>query len=173
MTQIRLATLDDARLLAQIGARLFEQTFADANEPANMRAYLATAFSLECQSAELGDPECVVWIAEDPGGAAVGYAMLRRAAGADGVPELDAAEVQRLYVDKPWHGRGVGEALMSACVDHASHTWHSSVIWLGVWQLNPRAIAFYRKMGFESVGTQTFTLGDDVQRDYVMRRPLS
>jgi ribosomal protein S18 acetylase RimI-like enzyme len=171
-TTIRLATPNDAPLLTQMGARLFEQSFGDANEPANMRAYLATAFTPERQSAELGDPECVVWIAEDAGGAAVGYAMLRRGGGADGVPESEAAEVQRLYVDRTWHGRGVAAALMNACIDHASHAWHRAVLWLGVWQLNPRAIAFYNKMGFESVGTQTFTLGEDVQHDYIMRRIL-
>ena len=172
MTTIRLATLDDARLLAQMGARLFEQAFGNANEPANMQAYLATAFSLERQSAELGDPDCMTWVAEDAGGAAMGYAMLKRGGGADGVPESDAAEVQRLYVDQTWHGQGVAAALMNACIEQASHAWHCGVIWLGVWQLNPRAIAFYKKMGFETVGAQTFVLGDDVQHDDVMRRAL-
>ena len=169
---IRPATADDARLLAQLGARLFEQAFGAANEPANMSAYLANAFSLERQSAELAEPGNVAWIAEDAGGAAVGYALLRRGSGSLAVLQENAAEVQRLYVDQTWHGRGVAEALMNTCLDHASRTWHCGVVWLGVWQLNPRAIAFYTKMGFATVGTHTFTLGDDVQHDYIMSRAL-
>ena len=47
------------------------------------------------------------------------------------------------------------------------------VVWLDVWEHNPRAIAFYRKWGFEQVGTQTFQLGEDVQNDWLIVRSVS
>ena len=47
------------------------------------------------------------------------------------------------------------------------------LIWLGVWEQNPRAIAFYTKWGFVEVGAQTFRLGSDLQRDLVMARELA
>jgi ribosomal protein S18 acetylase RimI-like enzyme len=45
-------------------------------------------------------------------------------------------------------------------------------VWLGVWEHNPRAIAFYKKYGFISVGEHPFPLGGDLQRDIVMAKPL-
>jgi len=82
-----------------------------------------------------------------------------------------SAEIQRIYADRAWHGRGVGETLMRACIDQARE-WQCDVIWLGVWERNPRAIAFYEKTGFQRVGRQMFVLGRDVQFDLVMSRRL-
>ena len=42
------------------------------------------------------------------------------------------------------------------------------MLWLGVWERNPRAQAFYRKSGFADVGSQVFLVGTDAQTDRVM-----
>jgi ribosomal protein S18 acetylase RimI-like enzyme len=60
---------------------------------------------------------------------------------------------------------------MSACVDVMTGR-RSDVVWLGVWEHNPKAIAFYKKLGFGEVGEQVFPLGSDAQRDIVMARPV-
>jgi ribosomal protein S18 acetylase RimI-like enzyme len=77
----------------------------------------------------------------------------------------------RFYVDRPWFGRGVAPALMAACAAEARRRG-GDVLWLGVWERNARAIAFYEKCGFRRVGIQPFQLGSDRQTDYVMARPL-
>jgi ribosomal protein S18 acetylase RimI-like enzyme len=169
--RVRLATRRDASMLATLAAGLFEQTFGPLNDPDDMRMYVAEAFSPAVQGDELADPERVVWIAEDHEGTPVGYAMLRRGGTAPGVDTSRSAEIQRIYADRAWHGRGVGETLMRACIDQARE-WQCDVIWLGVWERNPRAIAFYEKTGFQRVGRQTFVLGRDVQFDLVMSRRL-
>ena len=158
-------------MLTDLAARLFEQTFGAANSADDMRMYLATAFSRSAQVEELSDPTRVVWIAEDDDGTPIGYAMVRRGGEGPGVGGARPAEVQRLYTDRAWHGRGVGATLMLACVDQA-RAWASDVIWLAVWEKNQRAIAFYEKTGFKTVGRQTFVLGRDVQYDLVMARGL-
>src|SRR4051812_1795729 len=109
---IRIATPDDAALLSHLGAELFEQTFGTANSAENMAAYLARTFRPEVQSGELGDAEGRVWIAEDGGGKAIGYAMLWRDSRTDSVTAAQPAEIQRIYADRSVHGRGVGDALM-------------------------------------------------------------
>ena len=169
---VRRATSSDAALLARLGARLFEQAFGDANDPQDIEAYLAGAFSIDLEREMLADPNRVAWIAEDAGNAAIGYAVLRRRSSASGVPGNKPAEVQRIYSERAWHGHGVGEALMQACIDQA-RAWHCDVLWLGVWEQNPRAIAFYEKKGFRKVGRQTFMLGSDPQQDRVMALRLS
>jgi ribosomal protein S18 acetylase RimI-like enzyme len=81
-------------------------------------------------------------------------------------------EIVRFYVDRPWHGRGVAQTLMAAAASMARAAG-ARTLWLGVWERNERAIAFYRKSGFADVGTKIFVLGTDHQRDLVLARPLT
>ncbi len=83
-----------------------------------------------------------------------------------------ATEIARIYADHHWHGHGLGAALLRACIETAQE-WGAEVIWLGVWERNPRAIAFYEKHGFRAVGEQEFQLGADRQRDVVMALNLT
>lgn len=170
--RLRRAATADAGLLAQLAARLFEDTFGPDNDPENMRAYLAGAFSEEKMRSELADDDRAVWIAFDRADRPIGYAAMRRGTRADGLVAERPAEVQRIYADRTWHGRGVGVALMAACVGQA-RVWNCEVLWLAVWERNPRAIAFYEKAGFRKVGRQTFLLGRDVQSDNVMARVIT
>jgi ribosomal protein S18 acetylase RimI-like enzyme len=80
-------------------------------------------------------------------------------------------ELKRLYVARAWHGRGVAQALMDAALD-AARARGARTLWLGVWERNPRAVAFYGKYGFTRVGEHTFLLGADPQTDWVLARPL-
>jgi ribosomal protein S18 acetylase RimI-like enzyme len=75
-------------------------------------------------------------------------------------------------VARDCHGKGVAHDLMNACMDEMRFH-RSDVVWLGVWERNPRAIAFYKKFGFLEVGVHVFPLGSDPQRDIVMSRPVS
>lgn len=169
---IRRATVDDAPLVATLAASTFADTFAAENDPADMRAYVATAFGDAVQRAELADPRHVVLIAERDGDA-VGYAMLRDGVAPDGIPGAfvasDSMEIARLYAVQRHIGAGIGSALMQRCLTEAV-TLGRRTVWLGVWERNARAIAFYERWGFVDVGAQTFTLGSDVQHDRVMAR---
>ncbi len=64
---MRYATADDDTLLAELGARTFNDTFAADNTPENMTSYLAASFSPEKQAAELEDPRSV-FLDDSPGG---------------------------------------------------------------------------------------------------------
>jgi ribosomal protein S18 acetylase RimI-like enzyme len=166
-----VATDADALLLADLGARLFADAFGAMNDPDDLRVFLADTYSPDRQLAELRDPSRAVWIAESRG-EALGYAMLRRDSRSPCVDARRPAEVQRIYADRSWHGRGLGKALLDACVEQA-RVWACDVVWLGVWERNPRAIAFYEKWGFRRVGEQRFLVGTDSQRDQVMALRLA
>lgn len=168
---IRYATAADNELLAEIGAQTFYDTFAPDNTPEDMRAYLAASFSPEKQARELADPRSIFLIAEIAGRAA-GYAHLRQTPPPTCITGARAIEIGRLYARQEWIGRGVGAALMRACLDHAARQ-NADTIWLDVWERNPRAIAFYQAWGFVQVGTQTFQLGDDRQNDLLMQRSVT
>ena len=168
---IRRGKADDAALLAELGSRTFSDTFAADNTPQNMADYLASAFSPEQLAAELADPNCFFQIAET-NGAAVGYSMLRAGNDLDNVTGAKPIEIVRLYVAQESLGSGVGAALMEACIGEAKQRGYQT-LWLGVWEHNPRARAFYRKWNFHEVGTHVFQLGDDPQTDILMQRSIA
>ena len=176
---IRHATAEDAGRLALASARFFAQTFGPDNRPEDMAAYVAGAFSVDRQAAEIRDPESTIWIAEVRESAAprkappqlIGYVQLRQRRRVAPVDAQQPAELARLYVDRDWLGRGVGAALIETCLN-AAQASGADVVWLGVWERNARAIAFYEKYGFRRVGEQAFQLGSDRQTDLVMARPL-
>ena len=167
---IRHATIADAELLSELGARTFFDTFAADNSEENMSEYLSAAFTFEQQANELSDQQRSVFIAEIEG-QAVGYAMLLPDDAPNQITGKKPIELVRLYVSKESIGSGVGAALMQACLDEAAAR-NFQTIWLGVWENNHRAQAFYRKWQFEEVGTHVFHLGDDPQRDLLMQRAI-
>ncbi len=167
---VRPADASDAEVLARLGAHTFAETFAADNTAEDMDAYLSSAFSPERTAEELADKTSVFFIAE-VGGEAAGYAKLCRGEPPSCVEGESAIELARLYVGQQWLGRGVGQALMQRCVDEARRVG-ARTMWLGVWERNFRAQAFYRKWGFRRVGEQIFMLGSDAQTDWVMQCEL-
>lgn len=165
---IRYATSSDNTLLADLGARTFRDTFAADNTPEDMAAYLAASFNPQKQAGEINDPFARFLIAEIDGTPA-GYAHLKLGPAPAVVVARKPVEIARIYADTPWIGKGIGARLMGACLAIADREG-CDIVWLGVWERNARAIAFYRKWGFEEVGRQTFQLGTDLQTDLIMAR---
>ena len=85
---------------------------------------------------------------------------------------IQCMEVRRIYASQEYIGKGVGKLLMQASIQEARRKGCDS-LWLGVWERNPRAIAFYKKWGFNEVGTHIFYVGDDPQRDFIMELRLA
>lgn len=168
---IRRATATDVEILSALGATTFHSAFAADNDPDDMAAYLASAFSPAQQAAEMADARATFFIAEIEG-QAVGYAKLLAGDSPACVAGAKPVELERIYSLKEWIGHGVGEALMRACVAEAQRGGYQT-LWLGVWRRNARAQAFYRKHGFRDVGEKIFQLGSDPQTDVVMERTLS
>jgi ribosomal protein S18 acetylase RimI-like enzyme len=79
--------------------------------------------------------------------------------------------LHRFYLVRSAQGKGIAAALMNA-VREAGRELGGLNIWLGVWERNPRAIAFYVKSGFQRVGSHVFVVGSDPQTDFVFVGPL-
>ncbi len=168
--EIRCANSSDAQVLADLGASTFVETFAADNTPEDMSAYLVQAFTPTRLAEELADPKATFLLASVEGEPA-GYAKLYQGETPGCVTGESPMELARLYVVRKWLGVGVGRALMQRCVDEARGSG-ARVMWLGVWEKNLRAQAFYRKWGFTPVGEQVFQLGADTQTDWVMQCTL-
>jgi ribosomal protein S18 acetylase RimI-like enzyme len=167
---LRTGEPHDAARLAKFGALAFETAFGSVNTPEDMARYLDESFSEPAIRAQLADPASTFLLAED-GGRIVGYVMLHSGHAPPPVTGPSPIELVRIYVDPPAIGSGLGSRLMAASLDEAA-AQGAQTIWLGVWERNGRAIAFYERWGFERVGEKTFVLGEDVQTDHVMAKRL-
>lgn len=168
--RIRIAGAEDAALVAGLSRRTFYETFAPHNTEENMRIFLEEQFPPERQMAEVGAPGRIfllAYIDDEP----AGYASMREGESPKGLDDQKAIEIVQLYSEQKMIGKGVGAALMKACLDQARHRGKDWV-WLGVWEQNQRAIAFYSKWGFERFGEHVFLVGLDAQTDWWMKKKL-
>lgn len=167
---IRLASLSDASMLAELGAKTFYETFASFNTEEDMKSYMEKNFTVDQLACELKEKGTTFLLAQQDQ-AVVGYAKLRKHEQPGGLKEENTIEIERIYSSKEYLGKQVGKTLMEACLKLAKRDGHN-VIWLGVWEHNPRAISFYEKWGFEKFGSHPFMLGKDLQTDLLMKKIL-
>jgi GNAT superfamily N-acetyltransferase len=168
--QLRTGRDVDAAALAVLSERTFRETFSADNAAEDVEQYVRETFGPEKQRDELRDPSrriVIAWSADE----AIGFYHLLA-----GVPEPSVTgpapiELLRLYVCSRWHGQGVAAALLEHALS-SSRAEGFLTMWLGVWERNLRARAFYRKWSFEEVGEHVFMLGRDRQRDLVLARGL-
>ncbi|MFL5814064.1 MAG: GNAT family N-acetyltransferase [Bdellovibrionia bacterium] len=170
MIEIRRALESDAQILTELGRTTFVDTFAKDNSQEDMDLYLAETFGVDKQLKEIRDPNRYIAIAWE-GNVAAGFFHLAKSAPDPSVAGPHPVEILRLYVDSRWHGKGVGAALMERCIQLAREEGFQT-LWLGVWERNFRAQAFYGKYGFTTVGKHVFRLGTDDQTDLIMVRSI-
>ena len=169
--QIRRATIDDAPTLAAFAARAFIETFGDGNDADDLSDHVENTYNVERHSAELCDADIATWLIERDGGL-IAYLQACRKRVPPCVDGANPVEIHRFYVDRSAHGSGVAQTLMATAFAQARE-WGADVVWLGVWEHNPRAMRFYRKFGFADVGSIDFFVGPDRQTDRVFMLPLA
>lgn len=167
---IRRAMEDDAEPLAELARRTFVETFGPDNTAEDMAIHVAQAFGADIQLGQIRDARMVTLLAEI-GRTVVGFAQVRQGKWPVCVTGDGPVELWRFYVDRPFHGRGIAQTLMQA-VEQVARELGGRTLWLGVWERNPRAIAFYTQCGFVDVGEHAFIFGTEEQTDRVMARSL-
>jgi GNAT superfamily N-acetyltransferase len=163
---IRRGSVTDAAELAAFAARTFKGAFSADNNPDDLQDHLATTYGLAQQTAELANPSVLTIIARLHG-ELVAYAQVRRNAPPACVTHTAPIELHRFYVDQRAHGSGLASKLMQG-VHQAAREFQGRHIWLGAWERNPRAIAFYKKEMFVDVGSTFYMVGTDKQIDRVL-----
>jgi ribosomal protein S18 acetylase RimI-like enzyme len=168
---IRICTAKDVASLVTLGRKTFVDTFAVHNTAEDMEIYLDKTFTKEKVEEELCEPGAVVFMAlhnDMP----VGYARVRTSKTPEELNGQRTLEIERLYVDHHYIGKGIGNQLMQTCLTYAAQH-EFEMVWLGVWEYNERAIAFYKKWGFEKFSQHTFILGNDPQTDFLMKKKIN
>jgi GNAT superfamily N-acetyltransferase len=175
---IRAVEASEAPRLANLGAMLFRQAYEVTHPEPTLSQYLASSFAIPRVARTLEDSASTIFVVESSG-TWIGYAELHRGAPiapttvlARPLPGAAPLEIVRFYVDKEWQGRGVAQALMRACEDHA-RLKACDVIWLQAWQSAAQAVRFYQKEGFEIHGTAVYHFGERVDADFILARRLT
>lgn len=170
MAELKKCSVDDVAELRAISIETFTDTFQDQNTEEDLQNYLNSAYNLEQLSTELQGEETDFYFVQDLG-ETVGYLKLNTGNAQSEYSYKDSLEVERIYV-RPQHKRkGYGRILIDLAEQVAKEA-NLSGIWLGVWEHNPNAIAFYQKMGYERVGQHSFFMGEDEQVDYIMMKKI-
>ena len=168
---IRYATEDDAALIADISRQTFYETFASSNSKVNMDIFMNIQFTKGRLMLEVGMPENFFLLAYT-GEEVAGYAKLRDTRHPKTLGSSNAIEIARLYAMPHQIGKGVGKLLMGKSLEIAKEK-NKDTIWLGVWKENKKAIDFYTHWGFIIFDECDFILGNELQKDWLMKKRLN
>ena len=173
---IRLAEEKDVAALVRLSIDSFRNAFEPNNPKSDIDLYVEENFSFEELRAQVLDPSNLFMLLfkesiTEQSSRPVGYAKLRMALPESCVTGDRPIEISRLYLDASAIGKGLGSDLMQACLAEAKARGYQTV-WLGVWEYNQRAIAFYKRWDFKIVGSHPFQQGTETQTDLVMQRAV-
>ncbi|MGG0667323.1 N-acetyltransferase [Lederbergia citrisecunda] len=168
---IKKCTHKDLHKLQEISYETFNETFKDQNSPENMKAYLERAFNLKPLEEEVSNT-CSQFFFVYFHDEISGYIKVNidDAQSEDMCDE--ALEIQRIYIKNNFQRHGLGKHLLQLATNIALEC-NKTKIWLGVWEKNENAIAFYKKLGFIQTGAHSFYIGDEEQIDYIMTKTLN
>lgn len=169
--KIKKCNYEDLRMLQEISIETFHDTFKDQNSPENMKAYLESAFNLKQLEKELLNMSSqffFVYFKDD----IAGYLKINTNDAQSEEMGDESLEIERIYIRSNFQKLGLGKHLLNKAIDIAIQN-NKKEIWLGVWEKNDNAIAFYEKMGFVRTGAHSFYMGDDEQVDFIMTKKLT
>lgn len=162
--------IEDLAALQAIGIETFTDTFAAHNTLEDMKDYLDKAYNPEKLKQELsteGSTFCLLYCKDEP----AGYLKVNIDDALTEEMGADSLEVERIYIRPDFKRKGLGKYLIDKAIEIA-RVQGKGLIWLGVWEHNVNAIAFYEKMDFTRTGSHSFFMGDDEQTDYIMTKTL-
>ena len=164
--------VESVQALREISCETYYDTFKESIvNPQDMEDFLRDAYSIETLSQELENPESEFFFLyqEDR---LVGYLKLNVGAvqTEQGVAE-NTLEIQRIYVRPSEKRQGFGTVLMDFAMQHAKEAGFDSV-WLGVWEHNDAAQAFYKGHGFVRVGEHVYWTGNQADTDHILLKKI-
>lgn len=169
-TMIKRCTQKKLHELQAISMATFTETFQEQNSPENLNAYLEKAYNLKQLEQEVANPASLfffIYFNEE----VAGYLKVNINDAQTEAMGHDFLEVERIYVVKTFQKHGLGKILLEKAHEIALEQKKKN-IWLGVWEANENAIAFYQKKGFVQRGSHSFYMGDDEQVDLIMVKTI-
>jgi len=168
---MKKCTLEDIMELQKISIETFIETYKDQNAPEHLNTYIENGFNLEQLKKEILNHSSqffFIYHTEE----IAGYLKINTGVAQSEEVSDDSLEVERIYVKKKFQKHGLGKQLINKALEMALEQ-QKKKIWLGVWEENENAIAFYQKKGFVQTGTHSFYMGDEEQADLIMTKTIN
>ncbi|TQV71478.1 GNAT family N-acetyltransferase [Aliikangiella marina] len=165
--EIREVADNESDCLLEIARTTFVEAFAAQNTAEDMQQYLSEKLCLMQIQKELSNKNSRFFFAMYDN-SVIGYLKVNFASAQTDSFDFASLEVERIYLLNDYHGTGAAKLLFKQAIGLARQN-ALPVIWLGVWDQNPRAIRFYEKLGFEVFGSHEFLLGSAKQNDLLMK----
>ncbi|SEL91997.1 Ribosomal protein S18 acetylase RimI [Roseateles sp. YR242] len=168
---LRPAEPDDALCLGVLATQVWLDTYAKPGIRTSFAQYVRSAFASEAMLALIKQPDVRLVVAECEGHL-VGLAQYTLRRPPPLAQPCEAAELDRLYVQEPFTGKGVG-ARLNARVEAECVSLGTTTLWLQAWTGNARALAFYARHGYADVGTTFFEMDGERHENRVLAKSLS
>src|ERR1035437_6231679 len=111
MITIQKVKVSEVDALLAFSKKTFYDFFAHLNEPANMEAYAAVAFTAENMLEQLTNPDSDFYFAMLTN-EVVGYLKLNFNDAQTEFKDKNAMEIERIYVSGEHHGKRIGKQLL-------------------------------------------------------------
>ncbi|MCC9090188.1 GNAT family N-acetyltransferase [Bacillus pumilus] len=157
--------------LRKVGIDTFKETFQDQNKAEHIDAYVKKAFHPNQLLKELHHPSSQFYFVQVSGEVA-GYLKVNMDEAQSEEMGSKALEIERIYIKQSFQKQGLGRFLINQAFEIAKK-YDKRDVWLGVWEHNRAAIAFYQKLGFVQTGVHAFLMGDEEQMDFIMTKTLN
>jgi len=167
---IRIAIRSDALCLGVLATQVFLDTYATSGIRAAIAAEVVASFSTQAMEACIGRHDGYIGVAEHAGHL-LGFVQLAFGARHDLVASSAPAELERLYVQAPFTGQGIGAALLRHA-EQAAATRGSADLWLTAWEHNRRALRFYVRHDYRDLGVTDIELQGERHRNRVLAKRL-
>jgi ribosomal protein S18 acetylase RimI-like enzyme len=154
------ANASDAAHIALLARITFTETFGHFfTDKTDLHQYLDQTFGVKKIRNSIEKPNNIFWLAfieELP----VGYAKLKLNSPSQFITAENLCQLQKIYVLKDFLSKKVGHSLQNELLKRAAES-NSERVWLSVLKSNVRAIKFYEKNGFETIGDHDFQIGKE------------
>ncbi|MCI3028235.1 GNAT family N-acetyltransferase [Desemzia sp. C1] len=164
-------TVEDLQILQKVSVETFRDTFQDQNTEEDLYNYLEKAYNTEQLTSELLNQQSEFYFVFN-GNDLAGYLKININEAQSETNGEEALEIERIYVLPEFKGKGLGKILIQQAVERAQFHQKTN-IWLGVWEHNQAALAFYKKLGFVQTGAHSFFMGEDEQTDLILTKKLT
>jgi GNAT superfamily N-acetyltransferase len=168
----RPATPSDALCLSVLATQVFLDTYATQGIRPAIAREVRQCLSEEAFAEILSQPRCAILLAEIDGHL-IGFAQLTHDRTHDLLPpEAPTTELNRLYDQRPFLGRGIGKELL-ARAETLARSEGAHLLWLTAWTGNTSALRFYESQGYQDVGDSVDTFENDTYETRLLLKPLS
>lgn len=161
---------DELDTLQSLSIQSFREAYEPVEDPDEFQKYIDQAYNKKVLRSELDNPESDFYFIKK-NGVLAGYLKLN--VGATQTEQMDDRylEIQRIYLLKAFYGQGLGRLLIEKA-EAVAKAKGKQRIWLGVWEENTKAIAFYKHLGYQIFSAHTFMVGNLEEVDHMMEKVL-